>query len=344
VYRVEVARDGEAGLALIAARHPDAVVCDVAMPKLDGYELCRRARLTPEARFTPIVLVTARRHLDRVLDGFEAGASDYLTKPFHSRELLARLEAHLLVRRLLKESAHKERLVTLGMLAASVAHQVRNPLCAMTNTLVALQRKVPATQVPAAPGMFELIGECATRIDRFTKDLLDLSRVDHSKIEDFKPASGIESVIRMMSATQVGSVKIDADLDHGIQVKGRLGDMNHVFMNLIDNALHAVGRQGQIDVRAHMDSEDFVFEVGDSGPGIPSDKRDWIFEPFATTRSTDGTGLGLFIVKKIVLDHGGQIAVGQSPLGGALFRVRIPGASGGDPGGTPGPVRFAGAN
>jgi signal transduction histidine kinase len=343
-YRVEVACDGEEGLALIAARHPDAVVCDVAMPKLDGYELCRRVRRTPEARFTPIVLVTARRHVDRVLDGFEAGASDYLTKPFHSRELLARLESHLLVRRLLKESAHKERLVTLGMLAASVAHQVRNPLSAMTNTLVALQRKVLPSQVPSAPGMFELIGECATRIDRFTKDLLDLSRIDHSEAEDFKPANGIESVIRMMSATQVGTVKIDADLDHDIHVKGRLGDMNHVFMNLIDNALHAVGRQGRIDVRARMDSEDFVFEVGDSGPGIPCDKRDWIFEPFATTRSTDGTGLGLFIVKKIVLDHGGHIAVGESPLGGALFRVRIPGVSAPSGGTPPGSVTFVGAN
>jgi signal transduction histidine kinase len=335
-YRVEVECDGEAGLALIAARHPDAVVCDVAMPKVDGYEVCRRTRAMPEARFMPILLVTARHNVERVLEGFDAGASDYITKPFYPRELLARLESHLLVRRLLKESAHKERLATLGMLAASVAHQVRNPLSAMTNTLVALQRKVAGADIPSAPGMFALIGECATRIDRFTKDLLDLSRIDNVEADSFSPARGIQSVIRMMSATRVGTVKIDADLDQTIQMKGRLGDMNHVFMNLMDNALRAVGPSGRIDLRTHLDGGDFVFEVGDSGPGIPSDKRDWIFEPFATTRSIDGTGLGLFIVKKIVMDHGGQILVDRSPLGGALFRVRIPGASAG-------PITFAGA-
>ncbi|MES1204613.1 MAG: ATP-binding protein [Pseudomonadota bacterium] len=327
-YRVEVALDGEDGLALIAARRPDAIVCDVAMPKIDGYEVCRRTRAAPDTRFTPILLVTARRHVDRVLEGFDAGASDYITKPFFPRELLARLESHLLVRRLLKESAHKERLVTLGMLAASVAHQVRNPLSAMTNTLVALQRKVTGVDVPSAPEMFALIDECATRIDRFTKDLLDLSRIDHAEVGQFSPARGIQSVIRMMSATQLGTVKIDADLDQSIQLKGRMGDMNHVFMNLIDNALRAVGQSGRIAVRASREQDDFVFEVGDSGPGVPPEKRDWIFEPFATTRSVDGTGLGLFIVKKIVLDHGGRIAVERSSLGGALFRVRIPAAAG----------------
>jgi signal transduction histidine kinase len=90
-----------------------------------------------------------------------------------------------------------------------------------------------------------------------------------------------------------------------------------------------VGESGRIEVRACRERDVFVFEVGDSGPGISVDKRDWIFEPFATTRSVDGTGLGLFIVKKIVSDHGGQITVGDSPLGGALFRVRVPGASAG---------------
>ena len=110
-YRVEVASDGEEGLALVRARRPDAVVSDIAMPRLDGTELCRRLRASPETGLLPIILVTARRHLDRMVEGFDAGASDYIAKPFHPRELLARLEAHLVARRMLHEMAHRERLV-----------------------------------------------------------------------------------------------------------------------------------------------------------------------------------------------------------------------------------------
>jgi signal transduction histidine kinase len=323
-YRVEVASDGEEGLALVRARRPDAVVSDVAMPRLDGTELCRRLRAQPETRLLPILLVTARRQVDRVLEGFEAGANDYIAKPFHPRELLARLEAHLLARRVLHEMAHRERLVALGVLAASVAHQVRNPLSALKNTVVALQRKVTAELLPASPPMFALIGECADRIEKFTQDLLDLSRIERPDAGEFRPAKGIESAVRLLSTKLPPAVDIALDADAQIELSGRPGEMNYVFMNLIDNAIRAVGPSGRIEVRAGREADDFVFEVGDPGPGVPEDRRQWIFEPFATTRSAEGTGLGLYIARKVVIEHGGEISVSTSNLGGALFRVRIP--------------------
>jgi signal transduction histidine kinase len=326
-YRVEVASDGEAGLALIRARRPDAVVSDVSMPKLDGTELCRRLRALPESRLVPILLVTARRQVDRVLEGFEAGANDYIAKPFHPRELLARLEAHLLARRVLHEMAHRERLVALGVLAASVAHQVRNPLSALKNTVVALQRKVSADMVPASPAMFSLIAECAERIEKFTQDLLDLSRIERPDAGDFRPANGIESAVRLLSTKLPMGVQIAVDTDGQVELSGRPGEMNYVFMNLIDNAIRAVGAAGRIEVRARREADDFVFEVADSGPGVPEDRRQWIFEPFATTRSAEGTGLGLYIARKVVIDHGGEISVSTSNLGGALFRMRLPTAA-----------------
>ena len=327
-YRVEVASDGVEGLALVQARRPDAVVSDVAMPGLDGTELCRRLRALPESRLLPILLVTARRQVDRVLEGFEAGANDYIAKPFHPRELLARLEAHLLARRVLHEMAHRERLVALGVLAASVAHQVRNPLSALKNTVVALQRKVTSSLVPASPPMFALIAECADRIEKFTQDLLDLSRIERPDAGDFSPAKGIESAVRLLSTKLPPGVQIAVTTDAQVEVAGHPGEMNYVFMNLIDNAIRAVGAAGRIEVRAVRESDDFVFEVADSGPGVPEDRRQWIFEPFATTRSSDGTGLGLYIARKVVIDHGGEISVSTSHLGGALFRVRIPTAAG----------------
>jgi signal transduction histidine kinase len=326
-YRVEVAADGEEGLALVRARRPEAVVSDIAMPKLDGTELCRRLRAAPETRTLPILLVTARRQVDRVLEGFEAGATDYIAKPFHPRELLARLESHLLARRVLHQMAHRERLVSLGVLAASVAHQVRNPLSALKNTVVSLQRRVTADALPSAPPMFALINECVDRIEKFTQDLLDLSRVERPDGGDFRPAAGIESAVRLLSTRLAAGVEVAVDLDAAVELTGKPGEMNYVFMNLIDNAIRAVGTSGRVEIRGGREGEDFVFEVADSGAGVPEDRRRWIFEPFATTRASDGTGLGLFIARKVVIDHGGDISVSTSNLGGALFRVRIPTAA-----------------
>lgn len=333
-YRVEVASDGEEGLAMVRARRPDAVVSDIAMPRLDGIELCRRLRGERDTGLLPIILVTARRHLDRMVEGFDAGASDYIAKPFHPRELLARLDAHLVARRMLHEMAHRERLVSLGVLAASVAHQVRNPLSALKNTAVALQRKVPLAATPSASPMFALIAECVERIEKYTQDLLDLSRIERPDGGDFQPAKGLESAVRLLSTKLPPDVKISVNVDPAVELSGRPGEMNYVFMNLIDNALRAVGSSGRVEVRAGRDSDDFVFEVADSGPGVPEDRRRWIFEPFATTRSTDGTGLGLYIARKVVIDHGGDISVSTSSLGGALFRVRIPTAAANRRGGT----------
>jgi signal transduction histidine kinase len=108
-------------------------------------------------------------------------------------------------------------------------------------------------------------------------------------------------------------------------IDGRPGDMNHVFMNLLDNAIRAVRPSGVIRVDAGMENDVYVIRVADSGRGVDSEVISRIFEPFFTTRSAgDGTGLGLAIAKSVVEHHGGTISVGQSDLGGALFMVRIP--------------------
>ncbi|MFW5920799.1 MAG: sensor histidine kinase, partial [Polyangiales bacterium] len=108
---------------------------------------------------------------------------------------------------------------------------------------------------------------------------------------------------------------------------GRAGELNHVFLNLVDNAARAVGERGRVAIEGRIDRGAYVVTVGDSGPGIPEGQRERIFEPFWTTRPAgEGTGLGLSIAHQVVQRHGGTIDVGVSELGGALLTVRLPGA------------------
>src|SRR5690606_22353930 len=109
------------------------------------------------------------------------------------------------------------------------------------------------------------------------------------------------------------------------ELEGRPGDVGHVFVNLIDNAMRAAAPAGRVQVRTFTRDGSFVFEVGDSGPGIPEGKEETIFAPFFTTRREgEGTGLGLPIAREVVVQHGGSIRIGRSDLGGALFTVELP--------------------
>ena len=129
----------------------------------------------------------------------------------------------------------------------------------------------------------------------------------------------------MVESRLTFDVQLRAEVDDKATAAGRAGDMNHVFMNLIDNALRAVGPKGTVEVRGAVERDSYVVTVDDSGPGIAPAEIDRIFEPFYTTRAAgEGTGLGLSIVRQIMEEHGGSVTVGSSTLGGARFTVRLP--------------------
>jgi signal transduction histidine kinase len=324
-YRVQAAGDGVQGIELARKLRPEVIVSDVAMPEMDGYELCRRLRADPETKGIPVLLVTARTDVSSVLQGFDAGASDYLLKPFHATELLARVDVHVQLRRLTAQLARQERLAALGSLAASVAHNVRNPLSALISGLPAIRNRLGASVDKPTGELMGIMLDCAERIERMTLDLLDLSRIDREISGDFSPGAGLLTCTRMLESRVAVDVAFRAEVDDKAQASGRAGDMNHVFMNVIDNALRAVGPRGTIEVRGSAANGCYVVTVGDSGPGIEPAFLTAIFEPFWTTRPAgEGTGLGLSIARQIVEEHGGSISAGASPLGGALFTIQLP--------------------
>jgi signal transduction histidine kinase len=324
-YRVRAARDGVQGLELARTLRPDVVVSDVAMPEMDGYELCRRIRAQDETKSLPILLVTARTELSSVLQGFEAGASDYLLKPFHAKELLARVDVHVRLRRLTAQLARQERLAALGSLAASVAHNVRNPLSALISGLPAIRSRLGAAVDPPTAELMGIMLDCAVRIERMTLDLLDLSRIDREVSGEFAPGAGLLACTRMLASRLGQDVELRTEVDDTVIASGRAGDMNHVFMNVIDNALRAVGPKGRIEVHGWVADDSYVVTVADSGAGIELESRERVFEPFWTTRAAgEGTGLGLSIARQIVEEHAGSIQADASPLGGAMFTVRLP--------------------
>jgi signal transduction histidine kinase len=305
---------------------PDVVIGDAAMLEREGPEICRAFRAADHSKGVPVLILAARDDSEHVRAAFEAGASDCLLVPFDASDLIARAELHVRLRRVTSQLARHERLAALGSLAASVAHNVRNPLSALISGLPAMRKRLSPYLDETTSELMDVMLDCATRIERMTLDLLDLSRIDRHASGEFAPGSGLLACTRMFGARVDGAeVDLVTDVDVLAMTSGRAGDVNHVFMNVLDNALRAIEDKGKVVVRGAVDDGFYVVTIGDSGRGIDSDQLPRVFEPFWTTRAAgEGTGLGLAIARQIVEEHGGTIAAGRSALGGAEFTIRLP--------------------
>jgi signal transduction histidine kinase len=202
-FRVRTARNGREGLELLRERAPDVVLTDVMMPEMSGVELCAAIKGDAATAAIPVVLVTSKAEREMKIEGLERGADDYITKPFHPRELLARVRALVRVRRLQSELAVRnallestnvelqsavsdlreagaqlvqaERLAAVGELAAGIAHEVNNPVNFALNAMKALQGYVQDVQT-VAQKVAGLMGERPERLGERIQELETLRR------------------------------------------------------------------------------------------------------------------------------------------------------------------------
>lgn len=231
-----------------------------------------------------------------------------------------------------KQVIRAERLATLGELAAGVVHELNNPLTSITVYAEYLVRKLESQGAEVADlEKLRRIGASAQRILRFSRDLVQYARPSGKDLEPVDVASVVrQSVSICEHLVERGGIALEVDVDPDLPViQAIAGQLEQVLINLITNAVHAVEHKseaGRVVVRAKVESPSTILlEVGDSGPGVPEQDRERIFEPFYTTKPDGkGTGLGLPIVRNIVDQHRGEIAIATSDLGGAAFRVILP--------------------
>jgi signal transduction histidine kinase len=229
-------------------------------------------------------------------------------------------ESYAALARAQEQLIQQERLAALGQLAAVVAHEVRNPLGVVFNSLGSLRRMLQPHGDPKM--LLDIIGEEADRLNRIVGDLLDFARPAPAAlrpepldrvVDDAAQSAGIGSRIRFERdvAPDLPPVPMDARL------------MRQAILNLLTNAVQAMPAGGSLTISARLDGDAVRLEIADTGSGIPEEERPRIFEPFFTTRPT-GTGLGLAVVKRILDDHHATITVEAGDPRGSRFVVRLP--------------------
>ncbi len=364
-YRVVFARDGQEGLEVARQVAPDLIISDVMMPHVDGQEFCRRIKEDSATAHIPFVMLTAKAELSMKIGGLNCGADDYLIKPFEENELQARVRSLLRLRGLHQDLDRRnrelrtaynelrdlqsqlvqaEKMSSLGQLIAGLAHEINNSINAVYNGIRPLATTIKRVEklVEAAPtaeggpdavqAAFQKILTLASVVEagaaRTARIISDLKTFSHPGNEDFQVFDlheALDMCVNLLSSSLRDRIEVVRDYGEIGRVFGPAGQLNQVFMNILNNAQQAITDDGAITITTRQEDEWVSVRIRDSGCGIPADVRQKIFDPFFTTKEPGvGTGLGLSLSYGLITKLGGSIECQSELQRGTEFVIRFP--------------------
>jgi signal transduction histidine kinase len=359
-YVVKTAEGGLEGLKLLEEECVQLVVTDIKMPGMDGIEVLRKIKASRGE--VEVIVITGHGDMDSAVAALRNGASDFLTKPIHEEALLLALERakeRIRTRRLLQEYTHnleqkcgeytaelrrahqelvaQERLATIGETVAGLAHYMKNILNGLRGGVYKVNSGLGRDDRQRLETGWEMVQRNIGKMSDLVAELLYYAK----EREPERVPCRLNDVVLEV----VGLIRLQAE-SMGVAVRARLDPglgeapldpkgLHSLILNLATNALDACRSDPNRSKSHHIDfmtrresggagNEWLLLQVSDNGCGMEDAVRERIFTRFFSTKGGQGTGLGLLVSRKIVREHGGEIALETERGVGTTFTVRLP--------------------
>ncbi|MBF2054995.1 MAG: hybrid sensor histidine kinase/response regulator [Candidatus Sericytochromatia bacterium] len=338
-YELSFATSGKDALQQIQAQAFDLILLDLMMPGLSGLDVTRQLKQDERYASVPIVFITARSDEGAILEAFEAGAADYVTKPFLASELLARVQTQLNLKetrdQLQERNQELNQNVQLKNQLLSIAsHDLKNPLSVINGFAQLLQNRPGIQTDPDAREMLKYISQAALRMNNLIEELLDTAALELGKMtlrcETMSLAPIMEKLLKgFQQPLAKKRQQLACQGDFETRIWGDPARIEQVIENLISNAIKYSPEEAQLRVDVQNREGWLELRVHDQGPGFSAEDQSRLFGYFQrlSAQPTGGevsTGVGLAVVKQIVELHAGEILLEKTSQKGSTFLVRLP--------------------
>jgi len=319
--------DGESVDARMQEEHPDLVFLDVLMPGKDGIDVCRDLRKTSASSLVPIIMLSARGELDDRVRGLEAGANDYLVKPIHLAEVVAKVRTYLEISRMQKKLIESERRRAVTGLLRGLAHQFNNILCGISGTAQVLDLRIPSDS--PIKEQCKTIVQYSHRAATISQQLLVLAgaRRDSgdSAVSDLMEASRSAWEASMAGTARTHKLETKCSIPSSVRLRMGVADLQSALFHLMQNSVHAMKEGGVVFLDMWMENSGAILELSDTGHGMTAEEQAKALEPFYQNwdRPSDA-GLGLPFVRALAEEVGGSLDLASFTGKGTRVTLRIP--------------------
>lgn len=325
-YTVSTAENGASALTQIEEDACDLVLLDLMMPGMDGYEVTRRIRGNTQLEYIPILLITAH-NAPNVAQGLDLGADDFIRKPVTVDELLARVRSLMRLKHSIDERDEIAR--QREDFVSRLTHDLRTPLVAADRILLLFQQGALGSLSAQMEEVITIMARSNTNLLAMVNTLLEVYRFEAGrKTLAFQPVN-LSQLLQEVSGELTPLAQAKGLLinlfgeDLSVIIGDRL-ELHRLFTNLLGNAIKFTDT-GSITIRLTSQTQIVIIEIADTGSGIPEHEQATLFERFRQgTHKSSGSGLGLYLSRRIVEAHEGTIQVSSQFGKGSVFIVNLP--------------------